>query len=167
MYCNHVITIISIHHDDIFKKTHFFHQDELYVVQEEEKLQSIAQYDLGLRPKLRKSDKIKSVSMPTVESAGSSIAIQVKAFDSPKVPIKKKSLNVQISAATRIEDIAESNKLQKLDVRNTGRKKVCWQTEMLAGKIRPLINHITFLAICARPARFISSSSSGSLFPEN
>ena len=69
--------------------------------------------------------------MPTVttvrpvESAGSSNAIQVKAFDSPKVPIKKKALNVQISTATRIEDIAESNKLLKLEVKNIGRRKVC------------------------------------------
>lgn len=77
--------------------------------------------------------------MPTVttvrpvESAGSSNAIQVKAFDSPKVPIKKKVFEEQISAATRIEDIVESNKLKKLDIRNTGRKKVCWRK---AKKIR-------------------------------
>lgn len=60
-----------------------------------------------------------------VESAGSSVAIQVKAFDSPKVPTKKKPFNVQISDPARTEDIVESNKLQKLDMRNTGRKKVC------------------------------------------
>lgn len=71
--------------------------------------------------------------MPTVttvrpvESAGSSNAIHVKAFDSPKVPIKKKALNNQISGATRIEDISGSNKLQKLDVRSTVRRKVCWK----------------------------------------
>lgn len=98
-------------------------------MQEEEKLQSIAQYDLGLIPKLRKSDKMKSLSMPNVvqtvqpvESAGSSKAIQVKAFDSPKVPIKKKAI-APVYNTMRIEDFAISNRLLKSDM-NNGRKKV-------------------------------------------
>jgi hypothetical protein len=92
-------------------------------------LLSIAQYDLGLRPKLKKSDKMKSLSMPNVHavkpvesSAGSSKTIQVKAFDSPKVPIKKK--DVQINTIKRIEDIMISNRLQRLEVKGMGRKKV-------------------------------------------
>jgi hypothetical protein len=105
-------------------------QDELYVVQEEEKLLSVAQYDLGLRPKLKKSDKMKSLSMPNVHavkpvesSAGSGkTAIQVKAFDSPKAPIKKK--DVQINTIKRIEDIMISKRLQRMDAQGIGRKKV-------------------------------------------
>lgn len=58
-----------------------------------------------------------------VESAGSSKAIEVKAFDSPKVPDKKKH-DQQIITARRIEDVAISNRLQKLDVKGIGRKKV-------------------------------------------
>lgn len=59
-----------------------------------------------------------------VESTGSSKSIQqVKAFDSPKVPIKKKP-DPQINAAIRIEDFAIANKLQKLDGKNIERKKV-------------------------------------------
>lgn len=59
-----------------------------------------------------------------VESAGSSKAIQVKAFDSPKVPIKKK-LDGQIFTIKRAEDLVMiANRLQKLDVKNIGRKKV-------------------------------------------
>lgn len=99
-------------------------------MQEEEKLRSIEQYDLDLKPKLKKSDRVKSVSMPNVQavkpvdSVGSSKWIQqVKAFDSPKVPIKKKP-DAQINAAIRIEDFAIANKLQKLDGRNIERKKV-------------------------------------------
>lgn len=100
------------------------------MVQGEEKMRSIAQYDLGLRPKLRKSDRKKSLSMPNVhtvkpvDSAGSSqAAIQVKAFDSPKVPIKKK-IDGQISAAMIMEDIVNANRLQKLDGKGLGRKRV-------------------------------------------
>lgn len=58
-----------------------------------------------------------------VESAGSSKLIQVRAFDSPKVPIKKKA-DAQINTIKRIDDIAISNRLQKLDVKTIGRKKV-------------------------------------------
>lgn len=59
-----------------------------------------------------------------VESAGSSKAIQVKAFDSPKVPIKMKAAAVKINTIKRIEDIATWSRLQKLDVKSNGRKKV-------------------------------------------
>jgi hypothetical protein len=59
-----------------------------------------------------------------VESAGSSKAIQVKAFDSPKVPIKKK-VDGQIYTINRMDDLAAiANRLQKLGVKNIGRKKV-------------------------------------------
>lgn len=60
-----------------------------------------------------------------VESAGSSSkTIQVKAFDSPKVPIKMKAAAVKINTIKRIEDIATWSRLQKLDVKSNGRKKV-------------------------------------------
>lgn len=58
-----------------------------------------------------------------VESAGSSDAIRVKAFDSPKAPIKQKS-DVQINTIRRIEDFAIANRLQKLDANSIGRKRV-------------------------------------------
>lgn len=60
-----------------------------------------------------------------VDSAGSNKAIQVKAFDSPKVPIKKKKNEAQIHTQ-RIEDLALiSNRLHKLNnARNGERKKV-------------------------------------------
>lgn len=99
------------------------------MVQEEEKLRSIARYDLGFTPKLSKSDKMKSLSMPNLQvvkpvelSAGSRKAIQVKAFDSPKVPIKNKA--IQNNNVKRIDDIMTSNRLQRLDVKSIGRKKV-------------------------------------------
>lgn len=107
----------------------FSHKDELHVVQEEEKRQAIEQYDLDLRPKLRKFDRMKSLSMSSiltvkpVDSAGSSKAIEVKAFDSPKVPDKKKH-DKQIITAKRMDGFAISNRLQKLDVKSIGRKKV-------------------------------------------
>jgi len=100
------------------------------VVQEEEKLQSVAQYDLGMRPKLKKSDKMKSRSLPSiqtvkpVDSASSTKTIQVRAFASPEAPIKKKL--AKIIAIKRMEDIMISNRLRKLDVKSfgNGQKKV-------------------------------------------
>lgn len=59
-----------------------------------------------------------------VESAGSIKAIQVKAFDSPKVPVKKKNAAGQINSIRTIEDFAVSNRLQRLDAKNIGRKTV-------------------------------------------
>lgn len=56
-----------------------------------------------------------------VDSAGSTKAIQVKAFDSPKVPIKKK-FDGQIYTIKRIDDLAAI--ANRLDVKNIGRKKV-------------------------------------------
>lgn len=116
------------------------------MVQEEEKLRAIAQYDLGLRPKLRKSDKMKSLSLPSivqtvkpVESAGSSKPIQVRAFDSPKVPIKKKNDAQQISTAKRAEAI--SSRLLKLDGKGTGRKKVRIKTFPISRINNRIINH--------------------------
>jgi hypothetical protein len=58
-----------------------------------------------------------------VESAGSVKAIQVKAFDSPKVPVKKKATG-QINAIRTIEDFAVVNRLQRFDAKNIGRKTV-------------------------------------------
>jgi hypothetical protein len=58
---------------------------------------SKSQYDLGLKPKLRESERFqKSLSLPQirlvkpVESAESSKIVNI-AFDSPKVPQKKKT----------------------------------------------------------------------------
>lgn len=120
-------------HSKVTKPIIFFHssrQDELEIVQREERQQAVAQYDLGLRPKLKESDKLKSLPMPDVqavrpvESGGSSgKAIRVKAFDSPKVPIKMKAA-AQINEIRRIEDIASWSRFQKLDVKGNGRKKV-------------------------------------------
>jgi hypothetical protein len=108
-----------------------FRQAELYVVQEQEKLLSVAQYDLGLKPKLKKSDKVKSLSMPNVqtvkpvESAGSTKTIQVKAFDSPKVPHKKKIDDQIYTVDGGMQDfVALATRLQRLGVKEIGRKKV-------------------------------------------
>jgi hypothetical protein len=62
------------------------------------------------------------VVKPVDSSAGSIKAIQVKAFDSPKVPIKKKDVEAKI--IKRMEDIMVSNRLQRLDVQSIVRKKV-------------------------------------------
>ncbi|CRK90740.1 CLUMA_CG004432, isoform A [Clunio marinus] len=103
-------------------------RDELYAAQEEEKSRSKAQYDLGLAPKLRDSNHRRSLSMSDVhtvrpvESPGSTKAIQVKAFDSPKVPIKNITVG-KISVITKADELIISNQLQRFDVRNNGRKK--------------------------------------------
>ena len=58
-----------------------------------------------------------------VESAGSSGAsIQVKAFDSPKVPIKHYYIDGQINAINK--KIEESTGLNRLNVKNIGKRKV-------------------------------------------
>lgn len=68
-------------------------------MQREKETRPKSQYDLGLRPKLKESERLKkSLSLPQiqtvrpVESAGSGevVSIEVKAFESPKVPIKSK-----------------------------------------------------------------------------
>jgi hypothetical protein len=95
-----------------------------------------SQYDLSLRPKLKKSDKLKSLSLPhiqtvrPVESAGSSSnsakSIEVKAFDSPRVPIKYKT-DDQINAINKkIEAITLSHGLRRLEMRNVNNKKVIY-----------------------------------------
>ena len=57
-----------------------------------------------------------------VESAGDNKAIQV--FDSPKMPIKKK-VDGQIYTIRRMDDLAMiANRLQLLDAKNVGSKKV-------------------------------------------
>jgi hypothetical protein len=109
-------------------------QEELVVIQKEKELRPRTQYDLGWRPKLRKSDRRKSLSLPDiqtvrpVESAGSSgtMSIKVKAFDSPKVPVKNRFDDGQINAINKkIEEvmIAQSG-LHRLNVRNMGKQKV-------------------------------------------
>lgn len=100
-------------------------------LQKEKEARPKSQYDLGLRPKLKESNRLKSLSLPhiqtvkPVESAGSSApSIQLKAFDSPKVPIKYK-IDGQINAINKkIEEITLSYGLQKAHVRNIDKRKV-------------------------------------------
>lgn len=73
----------------------------------------------------------KSVSLPNIitvrpvessGSGGSSQAIEVKAFDSPKAPIKKKQLEQQ--QMFTISKMEIHNRLQKLDAKTFGSRKV-------------------------------------------
>lgn len=72
-------------------------REELYEIEEEKKKRPITQYDLSLEPKFKKIDRKKSLSMSNIKmvkpviSAGSTKAIMVKAFDSPKVAIKNQN----------------------------------------------------------------------------
>ena len=85
-----------------------------------------------MRPKLKESDRLKSLSLPNiqtvrpVESAGSSGAsIQVRAFDSPKVPIKHYYIDGQINTINKnIEESTIPNGLSRLNVKNIGKRKV-------------------------------------------
>lgn len=95
----------------------FRFQDELYLAQEEEKLLAVSQFDLGMKPKFKNSDRTKSISMPnihTVKPVESAIRV---AFDSPKAPTKKKTDGqIKIMNVTTV-----SNRLQK----QTFQKRVC------------------------------------------
>jgi hypothetical protein len=145
------------------------------VLQEEEKLEAVSQYDLGLKPKLRKSDRKKSLSMPNVlsvkpvESAGSNGSNKTIpiAFDSPKAPIKKK-FDGQIITIKRFEDVVGlTNRLQKFDARNIGRKKVR-KLKFNSNRIAQLITEINFLLdICSCPPKYISSGTSCSLLTKH
>lgn len=95
-------------------------QEELYDVQNEKATCPKSQYDLSWR--LKKSEKLKkSLSLPhihtvrPVESAGS---IEVKAFNSPKVPIKKQylQLNVDDDKGNSAQINAITNKLNEIAV---------------------------------------------------
>ena len=72
-------------------------REELYEIEEEKKKRPMTQYDLSLKPKFKQMDRKKSLSMSSIKmvkpviSAGSIKAITVKAFDSPKVPIKNQN----------------------------------------------------------------------------
>jgi hypothetical protein len=101
-------------------------------MREEDKKREFVEYDMGWKPKFKKSDRMKkSVSLPNIitvrpvessGSSGSSKAIEVKAFDSPKAPIKKKQLEQQqIFAISKMEI---HNRLQKLDAKTFGLRKV-------------------------------------------
>lgn len=98
----------------------FIFQDELYIAQEEEKQHAVAQFDLGMKPKLKQSDRTKSLSLPSIHAVKPvESAIRI-AFDSPKVANKKKP---EISSLI-MNVITASNRLQKLDDQQ-GRKRVC------------------------------------------
>jgi hypothetical protein len=103
------------------------------VIRGEREARSKSRYDDGLRPRLRKSDRLKSLSLHNiqavrpVESAGSSgsTSIRVRAFDSPKVPIKNRFDDGKINALNKkIEEITISNGLQRLNLRSLVKQKV-------------------------------------------
>lgn len=100
-------------------------QEELYSVQREKESCPKSRYDLSWR--LKKSEKLKkSLSLPSihtvrpVESAGSIdvVNIEVKAFDSPKVPIKKQylQLNVDDDKGNSAQINAITNKLNEIAI---------------------------------------------------
>lgn len=100
-------------------------QEELYKVQREKETCPKSRYDLSWR--LKKSEKLKkSLSLPhihtvrPVASAGSSdgVNIEVKAFDSPKVPIKKQylQLNVDDDKGNSAQINAITNKLNEIAI---------------------------------------------------
>jgi hypothetical protein len=101
-------------------------------MREEDKKREFVEYDMGWKPKYKKSDRTKkSVSLPNIitvrpvessGSSGSSQAIEVKAFDSPKAPIKKKQFEQQQIFAINKMEI--HNRLQKLDAKTFGSRKV-------------------------------------------
>jgi hypothetical protein len=100
-------------------------QEELYKVQREKETRPITHYDLSVKPKLKKSDRMKSLSMSNihtvrpVESAGSTgtVSIEVRAFDSPKVPIKNAHIVGQLNAINRkIEEMNSARKVIELSV---------------------------------------------------
>lgn len=94
-------------------------------MQEQDKARNFVRYDLGFKPKFKKSARLeKSLSMPNiiavrpVESAdsGSIGTVEVKAFDSPKVPIKSK----QQQQIYIINNMEIHNRLNKLDAKAFG-----------------------------------------------
>lgn len=101
----------------------------MYELQVEEKKRRFVQYDMGFKPKFKKSTRLeKSLSMPNIivvrpvesgsSSGNSSKAIEVKAFDSPKVPIKGKQLDPQQIFVISTMEI--HNRLNKLDAKAFG-----------------------------------------------
>lgn len=139
----------------------FWFQDELYIAQEEEKQHAIDQFDLGMRPKLKQSDRKKSLSMPNIHAVKPvESAIRV-AFDSPSVPNKKKKTDGQISSLV-MNVITASNRLQKLDGQQPGRKKVCWIMFIHETRI-----WILFLAIDTGPSKDVSPDASGALHADH
>ncbi|KAG5682787.1 hypothetical protein PVAND_012118 [Polypedilum vanderplanki] len=113
-------------------------KEELLVIQKEKEARPKSRYDDGLLPKLKQSDRLKSLSLPyniqavrPVESAGSSgsKSIKVKTFDSPKMPIKNRFDDGQINIINKkIEKITtQESRLQRLDLRNFGKRKLTHQ----------------------------------------
>jgi hypothetical protein len=89
-------------------------------VQREKETRPKSQYDLGWMPK--KSDKLQKTLPPIiltvrpVESAGSKSIEELKAFESPKAPIKKKYLQLDVDKGNSAQINAINNKINELAI---------------------------------------------------
>lgn len=99
-------------------------REELYEIEEEKKKRPITQYDLSLKPKFKKLDRKKSLSMSSIKmvkpviSAGSTKSITIKAFDSPKVPNKNQYNVGPAMISSKVIDTGVYSRFQKSENNN-------------------------------------------------
>lgn len=105
-------------------------REELYAIEEDKKKRPITLYNLSLKPNFKKLKRSKSLSSRSVTmvkpaiSAGSIKAITVKAFDSPKVPIKNQN-NVGPAVISKMVDTnGVYSRFQKFDNNNKNMQRM-------------------------------------------